>query len=865
MQQFKRFVFAIFVIGLLFNFQTVNAQQDSIKTIDESTTPENETKVDSTKKKVSIADKIKSSRKIDGLFTIYQDTVTGSLQMLVKNDQLEKEFIYQSFSMGGPPALFLNQNMLRETWIFKMGKVYDKILFSKVNTNFYFNPEKAISKAANADVSGATFFSSKLIASDSISSLIQVDKLFLGTLLDGIKPNLSPSVKPGSVFTIGRIDPDKSYYTKIRSFPNNTDVVVSLSFNNPNPANGGGKDITDARYVEVKMQHSFLEMPANDFKPRFDDPRVGYFMQQMDDMSTTDPINYMDYINRWYLTKKDPGAEMSEPVEPIIWWVENTTPVEYREVILEAGRKWNEAFEKAGFTNAVVMKQMPDDADWDPADIRYNVIRWVSSDLGFAIGPSFVNPRTGQILGADITIDFGMLIHTLNEEIVSDVAFGAHDFTDGESQLVPIDNHLYCSIANGKKMEYGMARSILEANDAPEEELETLSKQFMTELILHEMGHTMGLSHNMKASHMLSPEELNNKELTRKVGLTGSIMDYTIVNMHSDPSKQGDYYSVKTGPYDWWAIEYGYREFDEASEKEGLTKILNRSTEPQLIFGNDADIVGPGRGIDPRVMVWDQSNDVVAYAKDRFKMVDNAMGKLKTKFVEPGASYQNLFNKFYMIQRNRFAMSNAVSRYIGGIYVDRSFPEQNSENLPFTPVPYAYQKSAMKFLADAVFAPGVFDVDKQLYPYLQRQRRGWNFRTPEDPKIQNYVLGIQAGPLNFIMHPVTLARANTSLLYGNKYSSAEIIQDMVVASFEADMKGNVDIFRQNLQRELANKLINLAENKSRAYDYASSAAAHYELVDLNKQLKKNKSKGDRQTKAHRNSLIYQIDNFLEGE
>ena len=148
-------------------------------------------------------------------------------------------------------------------------------------------------------------------------------------------------------------------------------------------------------------------MPENDFRSRRDDPRVGYFSQFINDQTSISNVPYKDIIHRWYLKKKDPNAAVSEPVEPIVYWIENTTPVEYRQIIMDAGLKWNEAFEKAGFKNAVKMKIMPDDANWDPADIRYNVIRWVSSASPTygAIGPSFVNPKTGQIIGADITIE----------------------------------------------------------------------------------------------------------------------------------------------------------------------------------------------------------------------------------------------------------------------------------------------------------------------------------------------------------------------------------------------------------------------------------------------------------------------------
>src|SRR6188474_1695042 len=323
---------------------------------------------------------VKGKRKVDGMFTLYQDTVSGSLQLYIKKDQLEKEFIYQSFSMGGPGSLFLNQNMLRETWVFKVRKMFNRLDFLRCNTNFYYDPANAISKSANVDVSDAVFYADKVAAEDSLGFLVKADGLFLSEKLDPVKPVFPPNLPPGLVFNVGSFIADKSGYEKIRSFPNNTDVIVSLAYDNPAPLNYGDKSITDARYVRVKMQHSFIEMPKNDYKPRYDDPRVGYFTQQMNDMTATNATPYHDLINRWNLVKKDPNDALSDPVEPIVWWVENTTPVEIRQIVLDAGNKWNEAFEKAGFKNAVVMKMMPDNADWDPADIRYNVTRWVSSD-----------------------------------------------------------------------------------------------------------------------------------------------------------------------------------------------------------------------------------------------------------------------------------------------------------------------------------------------------------------------------------------------------------------------------------------------------------------------------------------------------
>ena len=819
-------------------------------------------KKDTADKKETLEEKIKGTTKTSGLFSFYQDTATGSVKMWISNDQLGEEFIYQSFSLGGPPQLFLNQNMIRHNFVFSIHRRFDKIDFRQENTSFYYDPAKAISKSANADVSLAKFYSTKIDFEDSTGILIEVDDLFLGGLMDPIKPNYS-GLPPGvKLFNLGSLNSSKSGYTALRAFPENTDVVVSLTYDNAAPSVYGGVHVTDSRYVEVKMQHSFIKMPDNDYKPRFDDPRVGYFLDYVSDVTTYDYPNYRDQIHRWHLVKKDPSAALSEPVKPIVWWVENTTPEEYRDIILKAGEKWNMAFEQAGFKNAVVMKMMPDTASWDPADIRYNVIRWVSSDLGFAIGPSFVNPRTGEILGADITIDFGMLLFSLTEQQLANVQDGYHDFNlEPDPQF---GGHQMCHMAEGKKAQFGFGQAMLQAAGASELELKKLTEQFMTELVLHEMGHTMGLAHNMKASQMLKLAEAHDTSYTRVHGSTASIMDYTLVNVHSDPSKQGDYYSTVPGPYDLWAIQYGYSTFTEKEEEDGLRAILAKSSDPRLDFGNDADILGFSSGVDPRVMTWDMSGDVVEYAIDRCYGVNQRVGELPKHFVDDDASYHKLFFMYYMMQRDRATMARAVSRYIGGIEVNRNFAGQLDNDIPYSPVSEAYQRKAMQFLRHYIFAPDAFEADQGLYPYLQRQRRGWQFwGSGEDPKIQSLVLGIQMNALGFLMYKSTLHRINNSTLYGNTYTVEEVIHDLVDACLLLMMwASEVSLFRQNLQSTMVDLLLEAANNSGGGYDNASQSAARDEAIYLRKRLKRNKGKRGL-TRLHRERLRAQIEDSLE--
>lgn len=830
--------------------------------------------------KPTVADKIKSSKKIDGLFTLYKDTLTGSLQLYVKKEQLDKDYIYQSFSMGGPTQLFLNQSMIRNTKLFYIKQVDDKIEFLEKNTNFYYDPANAVSKAANVDVSEAVFFADKFSAKDKDGYLISVDGLFLSDKLDPVKPMTPPGLPPGAMFNLGNLNVAKSKYQNVKSFNGNTDVVVDLAYDNPMPFNGGGKDITDARYVRVKMQHSFLEVPQNDFRARRDDPRVGYFGGQLDNLTSVSTTPYKDFISRWYLKKKNPNAKLSEPVEPITFWIENTTPVEYRSIIKEAGEKWNEAFEAAGFKNAVVMKQMPDNATWDPSDISYNVIRWVSSAYPSygAIGPSFFNPLTGQILGADITVEWksgagtavqddlynggpSMAMNLPWENPIAALAAtqqGRHNYND--------KNHMAsCALAHELSMQYQTGLAAIEVLDADVSEakraetVKEMHKQFLYYLIMHEMGHTLGLNHNMKASQMLSPAQMNDKALTRKIGLQGSVMDYPAINVSSDRSKQGDYYTTKAGPYDLWAIEYGYTPFDEKDEEAGLNKILNRSTDPQLAFGNDADDMrSPGGGIDPRVNVNDQTNDMVTYGEDRFKMINTMIPKLKERFAKPNQSYQDLRSKYQQLNGQRSSMAAALSRYIGGVYVDRSFVGQQTTTAPFTPVPEAYQKKALALLNTYIFAPNAFDTDKNLFPYLQIQRRGFGFSgNNEDFKPQTTFLSLQMSTLAQLLHPSTLSRINNSGLYGNTYSVASVMNDLSDNIFAADLKTNVNLYRQNLQTEFIKATAAIVAAPG-GYDNASKAAALSTLLKVKGQLATANSTDD-QTKAHRTALMFLID------
>ena len=813
----------------------------------------------------SITELTKKSRKIEGLFTIYQDSVSGSCYLLVKKEQLEREFIYFCHIADGVLASGSFRGSYRGSNIFTVKKYFNKIEFITKNTAYYFDKSNPISKAADANISDAVMISQSIIAEDKTKGeyLVKADDIFLTEALQQVKPSAS-SIPGMQIFSLGSLNKEKTKYESIKSYPLNTDMVVKYVYDNLSPTVRGGEDLADDRYVSVKVQHSFIQVPQNNFKPRYDDPRIGFFTTQMNDMTSVSATPYKDMIHHWNLEKKDKNAFLSDPVTPIVWWIENTTPVEYRETIKTAALKWNEAFEFAGFKNAIEVKIQPDDADWDAGDIRYNVLRWTSSPnppFG-GYGPSFTNPRTGEILGADIMLEYVFVTNRLRFQKLFEAGNlnVENIFLEKEPDYCTVGENLHQSTLFG-------LQSLL-INNSSDEELSEFIKSALYYLVLHEMGHTLGLMHNMKSSQLYSPAEINNKELTLKTGLIGSVMDYPAVNISPDRKNQGQYFTTKPGPYDKWAIEYGYSQSldNEMEEQKRLEKILSRSTEPALTFGNDADDMRfPGKGIDPRVMIGDMSNDAISYSVARINLIGSVMEKIKDKYSKKDQSYHELNNAYNLLLREHATATGVISRYIGGVYVDRSFVGQAGGTKPFVPVPYKDQKRAMEALSKYLFGAKTFSTHNDLYGYLQIQRRGFGFfGSNEDPKIHDWVLNMQSNILTHFLNTSTLKRITDTELYGNEYKFSEFFNDLTNAIFKEDLQGKVNTFRQNLQKEYINRLIIISKNSANIYDYHSETFALNQLRNIEKTLKVNVGV-DEETKAHRSYILYKINKELDGK
>jgi hypothetical protein len=789
----------------------------------------------SAEKKKTVAEVVGGHQRIPGLFDLFLDREKGTVHLYVKKEQIGPEFVYFTHTIDGVIQAGHNRGGYGSEVIFRISLAYDRIEFIAENTSFHFDPRSPLARASKANISHAILASEPIVARDDNGILIAAGNLFLKESLVMVK---HPGSEGGKA-VLGRLSDTKTKFINLRSYPDNTVVSVEYVFENSTPtwrqdSKARADEVTDARYVSIKVQHSLIKVPDNDYKPRHDDPRIGYFSTQVTDMTDTSATPYRDVIHRWHLVKQKPGTRLSEPVTPITFWIENTTPLELRDLIRSATLRWNEAFETAGFKDAIVVKVQPDNAAWDAGDINYNVLRWTSSPnppFG-GYGPSFVNPRTGQILGADIMLEFSFLTNRLRSQKVFTELGLASPQQEDESPFR--DPRRFCLEAGFAQQGLMFGQAALRLNDAAAPDMKALTREAMTKLILHEVGHTLGLNHNFRASHLYDADKIHQKELTSKTGLTGSVMDYMPANIAPLNKPQGDFYITKPGPYDHWAVEFGYSEAleDPQAESNRLQKIASRSHEPALAFGNDADDMRKaGKGIDPRVMIYDMSSDPVTYGTQRCELVNARMAELVKKSAVKGASWQNVLQAYLTLSRESADALIAMSRYVGGVEVERAFVGQAPGKKPYTPVAAARQFAALEAINRHAFAPGALLPSADLIAHLQQQRRGFEFfKEDEAPKIHDRIGQVQKALLDHLLHLETQRRILDSRLYGNQVPLDQVMSKITAGIFSGDKESGPDTLRQNLQSDYLERLLRIVNNP--AWPPAAQAAAYAEVESI---------------------------------
>jgi hypothetical protein len=681
--------------------------------------------------------------------------------------------------------------------------------------------------------------------------------------------------------------------------------------------------LPDSRALTLRVRYSLSQLPANsNYRPRLADDRVGYFITAYQDFSIQDRKEpFVRYINRWHLEKQDPKAALSPPKKPIVFWIENAVPLEYRDAIAQGVLMWNKAFEQAGFKNAIEVRQMPNDAKWDPADVRYNTIRWINTVDGFfALGPSRVNSLTGEILDADIVVD-ASFVRSLKQEYRLLVQENKSQPTTVLSQLMnrslctnglgmyearrqdagsrednsqfPIPNSQFDSplskLANEYDLCYGMeaaeqfqigslALSLFDNTMPSSDQMKEYINQYLRLIIAHEVGHTLGLRHNFRGSTLLKPEELNNTNITRDQGLTNSVMDYLPPNLAPQGVKQGDYFPDSVGPYDRWAIQYGYTPIEAVhplAEKRFLEQIAQISAQPQLAYATDEDRFD----LDPNVNTWDNSNDVLRYSQWQLDNARAMWERLNKRYPAKGESYSELSELFDKVFSHYLRQIYYTTKYIGGQSFYRDHAGESNGRLPFAPVPVAKQRQALATLQKYVFAANAFNFPPELLNKLAPSRwMHWGDRAMMgrlDYPIHDSIYALQSLVLKDLLSGDRLSRLRDIELKSQPEQALTLpelftnlqqgIWTEVVEPDKAPMK--ISSLRRALQREHLNIMTSMV---LRTVDVPEDARtlAWYNLRQLRNKLSKalpHSGKLDDYTKAHLEETRDRINKTLNAE
>lgn len=795
----------------------------------------------------------KEMEKVEGLYTFYRKADENKVLLELRPDQLNQDYLYSSKIEQGTGERGVYGTIMMDQFIFQWRTLGQRVQFVQRNLLFRAAPGSPEQRAVTHSFADSVLASGKIQSQphpDRKSVLVDLADILVSSDLHGFAQWFKQVYETGYQF-----DKEDSGFVLVKSFPQNAEIGTQVRFKAQEFTDAWPTTLPDPRSITLQFRYSLVQLPQNDYRPRLADDRVGHFVTTYQDLSRSVPeVPYVRWIERWHLTKTDPKAALSEPVEPIVFWLENTIPLEYRDSIRDGILLWNRAFEKAGFRNAVVVKQQPEDADWDPADIRYNTIRWFAGyDASFAIGPSHTNPYTGQLMDADIGISDAIIrfLRAEYREMVYPVqrweeladwlgepsaqrSFGRHD----PSRL--------CRFGEEGARRAALGFDLLAAREMTPDREQEYVRQWILELMAHEVGHTLGLRHNHRGSVINGLEQLQDRRRTQQVGVSNSVMEYNPANIAPQGQAQGDYFMTNVGVYDEWAIEYAYKPIPGAQTPEDelpeLRRIASRVAEPVLSYNTDEDSWFSPRSIDPLTIPWDFGSDNLAWFSKQVRLVKDLFAHMETKLEKPGENYAILRRSFNRMQGEYIVAGLGASKYIGGIYHNRDHVGDPNGRLPFVPVPPARQREALTFLAEKLWAPDAFRVEAQLLNKLALKRFfDFDFQSWLTPRVDYpwhaVVLNIQSAPLLRLYHPITLSRLeDLEARYpdaNDRFTMADLFLGVRAALWaELEERSNITSFRRNLQRAHLNQLIGLAVRPEANTPEDAVTLARADLVEL---------------------------------
>ncbi|WP_026756015.1 zinc-dependent metalloprotease [Sediminibacter sp. Hel_I_10] len=759
----------------------------------------------------------------DGLFKVHK--VGAKYYYEIPNDYLDTDMLLVSRIAKLPANLgggYYNAGTKTNTRLIHWTRFDKKILIKEKSYNAVADEALPISiSVANNNYSPTLYaFDIEAFSPDSTAVVVDVTKFYDSDVkaISGLSSRLR------STYKVKNLDASRSFITSMKSFPQNIEVVQDLTYNASEPPS-----TESAETISLQMNQSMVLLPKEPMQPRFADERVGWFtFSQVDYGSDQLKADEKTYIRRWRLEPKDPEAyargELVEPVKPIVYYLDPATPEKLRKYMKAGIELWQKPFETAGFKNAIIAKDPPtkeEDPEFSPEDVRYSVVRYVASETRNAVGPSVADPRSGEII---------------------------------ESDIIWYHNHLR-SYRNRYLLETGAANPSARSLNTPDEEIGEMMKM----VIAHEVGHALGLPHNMSASKAYDVESYRNGDFTQEFGIASTIMDYARYNYIAQPGDENIRFIRQIGPYDHYAINWGYRDIPAAYTAEAERPVLDawileKAGDPKYVFGKQ------GSRFDPTSQTEDIGDNAIEasnYALKNLKVVIQNLPEWTSDQTNDYEDLEELYGELLSCY-NRYVFH--VLNYVGGVEEHLITPKQGG--LAYNAVPKAKQQASMQWVQNNAFETPQWLLDKRLL-----QKIDYGGYTQRLSRLQSRYIDalLSFDRLGLLMDHHTLNADN--------YSALDMLQNLRKGIWkEVGTSSNVDVFRRNLQRAYVDRMAYLMtedldrDRTNQYYDVNQSdvrALVRGELQTLKRQVEAAaKKQVGTETQYHYQDIEARIDHIL---
>jgi hypothetical protein len=848
-------------------------------------------------KSVEYEKAVKDLKKTEGLFTFYQRRKEILLE-LPENRLGQMMYVQATLSTGAGENVQAG-DPVNNTDVFRMERQDDQVNFIRPNLRFRWQKSDPLDASSRRSFPEAILASYRIEQTDPEKKLLLVN---LGSFFNGELFRLSELINSG----LGgqyMLDGSRSGVERIGSFPENSVVQMSLVYNAQRVGMAsslfellglGSSDLLeDSRSLPLKVTYNLWYPKASSYIPRFSDARVGYFTTDFYDLKKFyDRDRTTRYVQRWNLKKKNPGT-ISEPVKPIVFTIDPSIPPAYRQAVRDGVLRWNKAFDSLGYRNAVVVQDAPkDDPNYDHADQRYNVIRTtITEGSAYAVALFRTDPFTGEITNASVTIDANffsfyegeqqdllvpastaldlaprLLINKANQPRVRDRdLWQSKSPTDSALKPYGWQRH-QCEMGEGLRRNAVTAWNALLAIKAPVSK-EEYAKQALADTVSHEVGHCLGLRHNFIASTYLTTSQLGDDKLTSQTGYAASVMDYSPANIVAILKGKGTFYMPTIGPYDMWAIRYGYEGGVVESpddEKFALSQIARLSGQPGLAYNTDEN----ADDFDPAVQRWDGAKDSVAFSSKMIEALARIRGFATKDLPRAGESYD---------RRTRLLLTsltgtiregaNAVS-FIGGLNQRRQNAGDSNQKAVLSPVPAVTQRAALQLITTRCLGGSAFEIPVEARINLGRDQSnernaGWTAPIRQQTALLQALLVAQL----LSADRVNRIAENAYKLEGSKdiYTLTEHYTGVVNAVFGDVAEVNPPSYRRDLQQRVLGYLMDQAGSRAGELNRDAQLMATSHIRGLKLALRsglKQKIQRNPIQQAHIQDLVESIDRFF---